>query len=59
MSKENGTSNLNLGFFEEQLYEAQQNLFFARNVKQAKFLSQRINFLREQIKELNGKKKRG
>ena len=38
-------------FFEEQLYKAQQSLFFARSVKEARFLTNRINFLKEQLKE--------
>lgn len=37
-------------FLQEQLMEAQQSLFFARSVKEAKFLQSRINFLKERLK---------
>lgn len=57
MNRTNGKVGLDIGFFEEQLYEAQRNLFSARSVKQARFLTNRINFLRQQIKELNGKRR--
>jgi len=53
--RQNGRLNLNAGFLEEQLYEAQRSLFLARSVREARFLSNRINFLKQQIK-LNGKK---
>lgn len=43
-------------FLREQLMEAQQSLFFARSVKEAKFLQLRINFLKQR---LNGIKKGG
>ncbi len=55
MNRINGRANSDMGFFEEQLYEAQRSLFLARSVREARFLSDRINFLRQQIK-LNGKK---
>ena len=38
-------------FLQEQLIEAQQSLFFARSVKEAKFLQSRINYLKQRIKE--------
>ncbi len=50
------TVNSNIGFFEEQLYDAQRSLFLARSVREAKFLNNRINFLKQQIK-VNGKKR--
>ena len=49
---------MDIGFFQDQLNEAQQNLFYAKSVKQAKFMTGRINFLRQQIKELSDTKKR-
>lgn len=42
-------------FLQEQLMEAQQSLFFARSVKEARFLQTRIDFLKRQLKETNGK----
>ena len=36
-------------FLQEQLIEAQQSLFFARSVKEAKFLQSRISYLKEQV----------
>jgi hypothetical protein len=44
-----------LKFWEEQLYEAKQALFAARTIKQAKFLQNRIKFLTEKVKEIQGK----
>ena len=41
-------------FLQEQLMESQQSLFFARSVKEAKFLQTRINFLKQR---LNGVKR--
>lgn len=55
MNGRNGRANPDTMFFEEQLYEAQRSLFLARSVREARFLSDRINFLRQQMK-LNGKK---
>ncbi len=37
-------------FLQEQLMESQQALFFAKSVKEAKFLQSRINFLKERLK---------
>ena len=42
-------------FLREQLIDAQQSLFFARSVKEAKFLQSRIDFLKKQLK-FNGTK---
>jgi len=39
-------------FFEEQLFEAKQALFFAKTVREVKFLQNKINYLREKLKEL-------
>ncbi len=44
-------------YLQEQLMEAQQSLFFAKSVKEAKFLQNRIDFLKKQIKSTNGQKK--
>jgi len=57
MNGKNGRANIDVGFFEDQLYEAQRSLFLARSVRQAKFLSDRITFLRQQLK-VNGNGKR-
>ena len=56
MNGKNGKANIDVGFFEDQLYEAQRSLFLARSVREAKFLSNRINFLRQQLK-MNGKRR--
>ncbi len=46
-------------FLQEQLMESQQSLFFARSVKEAKFLQSRIEFLKSQLKttKSNGRSK--
>ncbi|MBI2546978.1 MAG: hypothetical protein HYW23_00850 [Candidatus Aenigmarchaeota archaeon] len=48
----NGTSLIDEhnDFLKEQLMDAQQSLFFAKSVKEAKFLQSRINYLRERLK---------
>ncbi len=56
MNGRNGRANVDVGFFEDQLYEAQRSLFLARSVREARFLSDRINFLRQQLK-VNGRTK--
>lgn len=38
-----------LRFYQEQLFEAKDKLFNAKNVKQLKFLQDRIHFLMKQI----------
>ncbi len=43
-------------FLQEQLLEAQQALFFAKSVKEAKFLQNRINYLKGLVKGLNKNK---
>ncbi len=60
MNGKNGRANVDVGFFEDQLYEAQRSLFLARSVREARFLSDRITFLRQQLKlNGNGGKKNG
>jgi len=47
-------------FLQEHLMEAQQSLFFARSVKEAKFLQSRISYLKEQLNKsgrYNGRRK--
>lgn len=46
-------------FLQEQLMEAQQSLFYARSVREAKFLQTKIDFLQQRLKEAksNGRKK--
>ncbi len=47
-------------FLQEHLMEAQQSLFFAKSVKEARFLQNRIEFLKRQLKtnkSNNGKRK--
>lgn len=36
-------------FLQEQLMDAQQSLFFARSIKEAKFLQSRISYLKGQL----------
>lgn len=43
-------------FLQEQLMETQQSLFFARSVKEAKFLQSRIDYLKKLVKATNGRK---
>ncbi len=43
-------------FLQEQLMEAQQSLFFARSVREAKFLQSRIEFLKSQLKGIRTKR---
>lgn len=47
-------------FLQEQLMEAQQSLFYARSVRQAKFLQSKIEFLQKRLNEVksNGRKGR-
>jgi hypothetical protein len=42
-------------FLQEQLMEAQQSLFFARSVKEAKFLQNRIDYLKKSLKQIKGR----
>ena len=37
--------------FEEQLFEAKQALFHAKSVKQIKFLQNKINYLKQKVRE--------
>lgn len=44
-------------FLQEQLMDAQQSLFFARSVKEARFLQSRIDYLKRLLKgNANGRK---
>ena len=61
-SNGNGTNNNRLigvhnQFLQEQLMENQQALFFARSVKEAKFLQSRITYLKQRLQEINIKKR--
>lgn len=38
-------------FFEEQLFEAKQQLFAARSVREMKFIQERIVYLKKRMKE--------
>jgi len=40
-------------FFEEQLFETKQALFSATTVREARFLQNKIKYLKERVKELN------
>jgi len=40
-------------FFEEQLYEAKQALFFAKTVREVKFIQNKISYLSQKLKETN------
>jgi len=54
MPRRKRIANQDTAFFEEQLFDAQRSLFFARSVKEARFLTNRINFLKQQLRE-NGR----
>jgi hypothetical protein len=51
----NGKNIEQARFFEEQLFEAKQALFFVKTVREAKFLQSKITYLSQKVKELNGK----
>lgn len=53
MSRKKRIANEEVEFFKEQLFDAQQSLFVARSVKEARFLTNRINFLKEQLREVS------
>ena len=64
MRNVNGTGKISNGshlvdehneFLQEQLIENQQALFFARSVKEAKFLQSRITFLKQRVKATKAK----
>ena len=44
-------------FLQEQLMDAQQSLFFARSVKEAKFLQNRIDYLKGLLNNSNNRRK--
>ncbi|MBU5537030.1 MAG: hypothetical protein QW818_00135 [Candidatus Aenigmatarchaeota archaeon] len=52
----NNLINAHSKFLQEQLMEAQQSLFFARSVKEIKFLQNRIDYLKRILKEINKRK---
>jgi len=54
----NGQDYHKLRFYQEQLFEAKNKLFNAKNVKQVKFLQDRINFLTNKINEIQGDRAR-
>jgi hypothetical protein len=41
--------NMQSGFFEEQLYEAQQALFAATSIKEIRFLQNKIKYLKQRV----------
>ncbi|MCX8178207.1 MAG: hypothetical protein N3D75_00010 [Candidatus Aenigmarchaeota archaeon] len=43
---------LRLRFYREELFNAKSQLFKAKNVRQVKYLQDRINFLQERIAEI-------
>lgn len=45
-------------FVEEQLFDAQQSLFNARSVREIKFLTMKINYLKKRYQTLNGNSKK-
>ena len=54
----NGQDFHRLRFYQEQLFEAKNKLFNAKNVKQVKFLQDRIQFLATKIDELQAQRAR-
>jgi hypothetical protein len=55
MTNGNGLITAHNQFLQEQLIDAQQSLFFARSVKEAKFLQNRIDYLKETLKRTSRK----
>jgi len=53
----NGQNFHQLRFYQEQLFETKNKLFNAKNIKQVKFLQDRISFLVKNIEKIenNGK----
>lgn len=53
----NGNYTRQLRFYQEELFDAKNKLFRAKNLKQVRFLQNRIGFLQEKISEIedNGK----
>ena len=47
-----------LRFYQEQLFETKNKLFNAKNVKQLRFLQDRINFLATKIDEIQAQRAR-
>lgn len=54
----NGQEYHQLRFYQEQLFETKNKLFNAKNVKQLKFLEDRINFLMDRIDEIQAQRVR-
>jgi len=54
----NGQAFHQLRFYQEQLFEAKNKLFNCKNVKQLKFLQDRIKFLMSQIETIQTQRAR-
>ena len=57
MVNDNGKTGLitvHQQFLEEMLLDTKQSLAFARSVKEAKFLQNKISYLKQQIDKVNG-----
>ncbi len=54
----NGQTYHQLRFYQEELFEAKNKLFNAKNVKQLKFLQDRIKFLVSQIETIQTQRAR-
>lgn len=50
--------NEHIAFLESELEQAQQNLFFVTSVREVKFLQQKIDYLKKQVKEMKNKKEK-
>jgi len=50
----NGNPTRQLRFYQEELFDAKNKLFRAKNLKQVRFLQSRIGFLQEKISEIEG-----
>jgi len=48
----NGNPTRQLRFYQEELFDAKNKLFRAKNLKQVRFLQSRIGFLQEKISEI-------
>lgn len=46
-----------LDFLQEQLEDAQSGLFFARSVREVKFLQSKIAYLKTKVKEMKKRRK--
>ena len=55
VSKNSGKTVVNPNFIEEELFLTKHALFNAKTVRELKFLQAKINYLKQRMKELDGR----